>query len=250
MLKKRLLAAALALLLGSALAASKAPKVVLDAGHGGIDPGMVSQWVTEKEVTLDIALKVQKILQKRGVGVKMVRTTDKHLSPDKATDLGLRSKMAAASTVAAYVSIHVNASSSSSSAQGIETYYFGEASSEHGRRLAILENGGGRVGAKLTQQAVSKANAAIGDILAQTKLSFSRQLANKVQRKVIAATGAVNRGVQANSFYVIRHAAAPAILIEVGFGSHPREGALLAKAAYRDRIAQAIAAAILEFLHA
>ncbi|THF69496.1 N-acetylmuramoyl-L-alanine amidase [Deinococcus sp. Arct2-2] len=223
------------------------PRVVLDAGHGGYDPGMVSRWVTEKEVTLAIALRIRAELVKHGVDVVMVRETDRHLSTDKRTDLDLRSRLATTGTVSAFVSIHVNAAGPG--AQGIETFYFGQPLAGSDRSQAVRENGGGSVGQELTRQAANSAQNLLGDILAQAKVAFSRQLAQKVQANLIASTGAVNRGVHTDAFYVIRNPTTAAILTEIGFGSSPTEGPRLANPAYRDRIAQAIARAILDFLN-
>lgn len=223
------------------------PRVVLDAGHGGIDPGMVSRWVTEKELTLAIAMRVRTELVKHGIDVVMVRETDRHLSKDKRTDLDMRSRLATTGTVSAFVSIHVNAAGAS--AQGIETYYFGQPLAGGDRSQAVRENGGGSVGQELTRQAANSAQNLLGDILAQAKVAFSRQLAQKVQANLISATGAVNRGVHTDTFYVIRNPTTAAILTEIGFGTSPSEGPRLANDAYRDRIAQAIARAILDFLN-
>ncbi|WP_337193134.1 N-acetylmuramoyl-L-alanine amidase [Deinococcus xianganensis] len=223
------------------------PRVVLDPGHGGTDPGMVSRWVTEEDVTLDVALRTRAELLKHGVDVVMTRSSDRHLSPDKKRDLAARSAMANNGQVSAFVSIHVNAASPS--AQGIETYYFGQPLAGGNRSLAVLENGGGSVGLELTRQASSTAQKELGDILAQAKIAFSRQLAQKVQARLIAATGAVNRGVQTDAFYVIKNPTTPAILVELGFGSSPVEGPKLASAAYREVLAQALARAILDFLN-
>ncbi len=223
------------------------PRVVLDAGHGGVDPGMQSAWVREKEVTLDVALRTRAELVKHGVDVVMVRTTDRDLSPDKVTDLDARSRLATTGTVSAYVSIHVNAGGSA--AQGIETYYFGQPLAGSNTSRAVRENGGGSVGEELTRRAAGSAQNLLGDILAQAKLSFSRQLAQKVQSRLVQYTGAVNRGVQTDAFYVIRNPTTPAILAEVGFGSSPTEGPRLATPAYREKLAQGLARAILDFLN-
>ena len=223
------------------------PKVVIDAGHGGIDPGMVSQWVIEKDVTLDVAVRLRKLLQARGVEVRLVRSSDRHLSSDKVTDLNARSSMAELGEVAAYISIHVNAGNPN--AQGIETYYFGKPLGGASRSLAVLENGGGDVGLALTKRAANVAENVIGDILAQAKLSFSQQLAQKVQYNLLAATGAQNRGVHTDAFYVIRNPKTAAILTEIGFGSSPVEGPKLADPNYRQKIASGIAQALFSFLN-
>lgn len=220
--------------------------VVVDAGHGGVDSGMSSRWVTEKDVTLDVALRVRGYLMRHGVRVIMVRSRDTQLSTDKRTDLEARSRLARAGTVNAYISIHVNAGDSS--ANGIETYYFGNTLNTSNRSLAVEENGGGSIGQQLTQQASSTAQSLVGDLLAQAKLSFSAMLAKSVQSQLIGMTGAVNRGVQSDAFYVIRNPTVPAILTEIGFGTSPSEGPKLAQAGYRDRVAGAIATGILRFL--
>ena len=221
-------------------------RIVLDAGHGGVDPGMVG-YVVEKEVTLSVALKVRKLLEAHGVDVIMTRERDTHLSPDKLTDLGLRAQKANAGTVNAFVSIHVNAASPS--AQGIETFVFGRPLEAHDRALAVRENGGGDLGEQLTREAGNLAENLLGDLLSQSNVTYSRKLANLVQKKMITATGAVDRGVRTNTFYVIRKPRTPALLIELGFGSHPTEGRKLATEEYRDRLATAIADGIAEFLH-
>ncbi|GGO35472.1 N-acetylmuramoyl-L-alanine amidase [Deinococcus humi] len=223
------------------------PRVVLDAGHGGVDPGMTSQWLREKDVTLDVALRTRAELLKHGVDVVMVRTADRDLSADKRTDLDARSRLATTGKVSAYISIHVNAGGAS--AQGIETYYFGQPLAGSDRSRAVQENGGGSVGQELTRKAANSAQGLLGDIVAQAKLSFSRQLAQKVQARLVQYTGAVNRGVQTDAFYVIRNPTTPAILTEIGFGSSPTEGPRLATPAYREKIAQGLARAILDFLN-
>jgi len=227
---------------------ARAPRlsVVLDAGHGGVDPGMVSRWVVEKEVTLDVALRVRSYLMARGVNVIMARSSDTQLSTNKRADLEARSRLARADRVNAYISIHVN--SGSSAAEGIETYYFGNTMNPSNRSTAIRENGSGSIGQELTRQASSTAQNLMGDLLSQAKLAFSAQLARNVQTQLIGMTGADNRGVQSDAFYVIRNPTVPAILTEVGFGTNPSEGAKLAQAGYRDRLAGAIASGILRFL--
>ncbi|ULH16246.1 N-acetylmuramoyl-L-alanine amidase [Deinococcus sp. KNUC1210] len=197
-------------------------------------------------MTLDVAMRVRGYLTQRGVKVIMVRSRDTQLSTDKRTDLEARSRLARAGTVNAYISIHVN--SGDSSADGIETYYFGSTLNTSNRSLAVQENGGGSIGQQLTRQASGTAQNLVGDLLAQAKLSFSAQLAKSVQSQLIGMTGATNRGVQSDAFYVIRNPTVPAILTEIGFGSNPSEGSKLAQAGYRDRVAGAIATGILKFL--
>jgi N-acetylmuramoyl-L-alanine amidase len=112
---------------------------------------------------------------------------------------------------------------------------------------AIRENGGGEVGQALTQEAAEHANIA-GEIVRQNQLSYSLNLAEAVQSRLVSATGARDRGVRQNLFYVIRTARIPAILVEVGFISNPDEGPKLATERYQRTISRALADGILEFL--
>lgn len=224
-------------------------RIVLDPGHGGNDPGMTSRWLREADVNLDVALRTARELEAHGVAVTLTRRSDTHLHPDKGTDLNLRSRMATTGQVSAFISVHVNASTSPA-AQGIETYYFGQPLPGQGRSLAVRENGGGSVGETLTAQASASAQGVLGNLLSQAKLSFSRRLAGLVQAELVSASAAMNRGVKTDTFYVIRSPTTPAILTELGFGSNPTEGQRLASPTYRQRQAEAIARAVVRFLNA
>lgn len=95
--------------------------VVIDAGHGGSDPGAVKNGLNEKDLTLKVALKTEEKLKNLGYKVIMVRTTDTRLAPDTSTDLRNRANLANSNNVDAFLSIHFN--SGPSAATGIETYY-------------------------------------------------------------------------------------------------------------------------------
>jgi N-acetylmuramoyl-L-alanine amidase len=224
--------------------------VVLDPGHGGIDPGAVGYSI-EKRVTLNVGLKVRAILQAAGVNVVMTRTGDYAMQKtpsilEKRKDLSWRANMASTDRNL-FVSIHVNAGESS--AQGIETYVFGEPLEGSTLAQAERENGGGSIGRELTRQTRNAARDLINDQLVQENLKFSRILAKDVQAGLLARTGARSRGVHPNSLWVIRFARIPAILTEIGFGTHPTEGRNLGTGWYSQKVAQGIANGILKFLH-
>jgi N-acetylmuramoyl-L-alanine amidase len=226
-------------------AAKKPPVVVIDPGHGGIDPGAVG-YVIEKAITLDVGLRLKRLLEAEGIQVVMTRSRDMHLSTDKRTDLGMRAAMTDSSKRNLFVSIHVN--SAVRPAQGIEVYYFGETMSPSLLAQVIRENGGGNLGQQLTREARGVAQQAARDVVAQANLQFSRRLAQMVHDSIVGVTGAVDRGVQSAPFYVIRNARIPAILTEIGFANHPQEGPRLADPNYREKLAQAMAQAITKFL--
>jgi len=228
----------------AAAAAPPAPRrqvVVIDAGHGGHDPGTVSDWAQEKEIVLDVALRVAARLRAAGIEVILTRDDD--------TFLTLQERSTFATTERnVFVSIHANAAPNRS-ASGIETWVFGQPLDPSLIDRAIRENGGGDVGAALTAEAAEVADIA-GDILRETQLNYSLNLANLVQDAMVGATGATDRGVRQNLFYVIRNSRIPAVLLELGFVSHAEEGRRLMRDDYRATLADAISDGLLAFLDA
>jgi N-acetylmuramoyl-L-alanine amidase len=214
--------------------------VVLDAGHGGRDPGAVAAWGTEAEIVLAVTLKLKALLEAQGVHVILTRDNDTYLSlPQRSTFATTDRNL--------FVSLHANAADNRS-ANGIETWVFGQPLDPKLIELAILENGGGDVGATRTAEAAAVAGDIAGDILRETQLNNSMALANVVQSRLVGATGAADRGVRRNLFYVIRNSRIPAILVEIGFVSHAEEGRRLTDDRYQQTIATALSEGILEFL--
>ena len=217
--------------------------VVLDASHGGKDPGAVNNRAPlyEKDVVLDLALRVRSILERAGIGVLMTREDDTFI------ELSDRAAMATAERNL-FVSIHANASVNRN-ANGIETYILGRTADPTVLALAVRENGGGAAGEAVTNQ-VERELASLGDrvwagALGQANLAISRRLAQSIHDQIVRATGSPDRGVRPAPFLVIRQARIPAVLLEVGYISNDAEARQLAQPAYRQRIAAAIAAGIL-----
>jgi N-acetylmuramoyl-L-alanine amidase len=222
------------------------PVVLLDPGHGGIDPGMVG-YVVEKEVVLDVALRLRRLLLREGIEVRLTRERDTHLSPDKRTDLSMRASMADSSRVNLFISIHVNASPTRT-ARGVEVFYFGRAQDPRVLAQVIRENGGGEVGKRLTEEAKTAAERILYDIVAQANQRFSQRLAETLGRSLSQATGSPYRGSFPGDFFVLRYAKVPAVLVEIGFGDHPVEGRNLADLDYREKVAQGLLSGVLTFL--
>jgi len=214
--------------------------VVIDAGHGGMDPGTSSRWSVEKTVVLDVALKLKRLLEQQNVKVIMTRDNDTFLT------LAQRSAFETPERNL-FVSIHAN-SAPVASASGIETWVFGKPLDPSYINLAIQENGSGAQGQALTEKARQAADDIAGQILRETQYSFSMTLADDVQQHLIQSTGAVDRGVRKNLFYVLRTARIPSILVELGFVTNPTEGRELATGSYQQKLAQGLAAGILQFL--
>lgn len=214
--------------------------VVIDAGHGGHDPGASSGYAIEKHVVLSVALKLKALLEAEGVEVILTRDDDTFLTLQERS-------LFSSSDRNLFVSVHAN-SAAAASAAGVETWVFGEPLEAGMLDRAIRENGGGAEGQALTEEARQAATSIAADILREAQLNYSRALAQTVQRNLVSATGAVDRGVRANLFYVIRNARIPAILVEIGFVSNPSEGARLATDDYQSTVAQALAKGVMEFL--
>lgn len=214
--------------------------VVIDAGHGGHDGGAHSSHATEKRVVLSVALKLKQLLERQGVTVVLTRDDDTFLTLQERSLFSTTERNL-------FISIHANAASNSS-ASGIETWVFGEPLNPSLLDRAIEENGGGAEGQALTEAARQAANDLATSILREAQLNYSLSLAQTVQRHMVSATGAKDRGVRANLFYVIRTARIPAVLVEIGFVSNPEEGQKLATDSYQQKLAEALADGVLEFL--
>ncbi len=216
--------------------------VVIDPGHGGIDPGAVG-YVQEHEVVLAVALRLKTLLESAGIEVILTRDGNYDLDRNKATDLRLRSNFATPDRNM-FISIHANAAANNS-ANGIETWVFGEPLSQANLDRAIQENGG----RALTDEALAIANDPAVMILRETQLRYSQRLAESVQANMVSSTGARDRGVKQSAFYVIRNARTPSILVEIGFVNNPNEGPQLGNAAYQDRIARGLYDGVMEFMN-
>jgi len=214
--------------------------VVIDAGHGGHDPGASTEFAVEEEVVLSIALSLRKRLKEKGIEAVLTRDNDTFLSLKERSNFATPNRNL-------FISIHAN-SAPNPNAEGIETWVFGQPLNPSLINQAIRENGGGAAGEALTQEALSNANGIAGDILKEAQLNYSLTLAKIVQDRMVTATGAKDRGVKQNVFYVISTARIPAILVEVGFLNNSLEGPKLRTYGYQNTLALALAEGIVEFL--
>ena len=218
------------------------PVVAIDAGHGGTQEGATGICgIQEKNVTLALAQRVDAILRQSGLAAPlMVRQGDETLA------LNERAARANAAEAALFVSIHANASPSVT-ARGIETFFLSNrAATGRLAHLADRENDG------IAMPVLETHNAALQRILLGLSLdaahSESQALALKVQTVLSDRLHSRGRGVLQAPFMVLLGAQMAAVLVEVGFLTHPEECALLAAADHQDAIAEAIATAVLAHL--
>jgi N-acetylmuramoyl-L-alanine amidase len=214
-------------------------RIVIDAGHGGHDPGAQAHRLAEAELVLDVALRVEKLLVKQpGIEVMMTRRTDVFIPLEERTAIANREG------ADLFLSIHANASRNSR-AHGVETYFLNFASNPEAEAVAARENAAsGRTMHSLPD--ILKA------IALNTKLDESRDFAAIVQRMMVARLRTQNRhlrdlGVKQAPFVVLIGAAMPSVLAEISFVTNRAEGALLRTTAYRQRIADALTEAVLRY---
>ncbi|HYE92886.1 MAG TPA: N-acetylmuramoyl-L-alanine amidase [Terriglobales bacterium] len=220
--------------------------IVLDAGHGGHDPGATGPGgLTEKELVLDVTKRVARLIEEKlDIKVRLSRDGD-HFVPLKE-----RTSFANRERADLFVSIHANAHTSAAH-EGVETYFLSsEATDIAARQTAALENSVVQLEKPVNGRAAGRENAlkAILWDLAQSDFLFeSSRLAEVVQDSMTRSLRIPNRGVKQAGFYVLGGAAMPAILIEIGFVTNPREERRLRESRYRDEIARAIFAGIADY---
>ena len=215
--------------------------IVIDAGHGGKDPGAVGYKGTkEKDIALDVAKRLEKKLSKN-MNVKIVMTRDE----DVFLRLSERTKIANESNGNLFISIHTNAAEDRR-ASGFETFLIGPNKNEAAVRVAARENAvlelEGVAGKKLTNEDLIQAT------IAQSAFaSKSEQFASMVQQEIKKRVQSRDRGVKQAGFYVLMGASMPNVLVELGFISNPSEEKKLRSPQYRDQLATAIYRAVEQY---
>jgi N-acetylmuramoyl-L-alanine amidase len=213
-------------------------RIVIDPGHGGHDPGAQSGRLSEADVTLDVALRLEKILSARALDVVLTRRTDVYIPLEERTAIANREE------ADLFLSIHVNASENSK-ARGVETYFLNFASNPEAEAVAARENSAsGRTMHSLPE--------IVRAIALNNKLDESRDLAALVQRAMIRRLRTENKsvrdlGVKQAPFVVLIGALMPSVLAEISFLTNRPEGALLRTGVYRQRIAEALADAVMQY---
>lgn len=214
-------------------------RIVIDPGHGGHDPGAKGKGVTEAELVLDVALRVEKLLKKvQGVEVIVTRRTDDFVPLPERTAIANR---AAADL---FLSIHANASPNPQ-ARGIETYFLNFANNVSAAAVAARENAASTL-------AMGEMPDIVKAIAMNNKVDESRDFATHVQHAMSEQLRHSNRtlkdlGVKQAPFVVLIGATMPAVLAEISFVTNPQEAKLLKSSAYRQKIAESLFNAIRKY---
>ncbi len=225
------------------------PIVVVDAGHGGHDPGAADNKVREKDVNLKAALQLAQILKERGVDARLTRSTDVYLK------LAERTEFANKNNADVFISLHCNAMpKGKSGVAGFEIYIMALPSDKDAMNLAIAENreisGNANSAAEVQQKADKKTQLLLkilGDMQQNDKIGESTAL-TEVLHANAKKSGLPMRKVAQAPFFVLRGAGMPAVLVEMGYLTNAAEAQRLNSAAYRDKICRSLADGIITYI--
>jgi len=218
----------------------KIGKIVIDPGHGGHDTGTIGlHGLEEKDLVLDVALRLGKLLEQR-LGADVVYTRD----DDTFVPLETRTAIANQEQADLFISIHAN-SSHDPDARGVETYYLNFTTSRDALEVAARENA-------VSDQSIHQLQDLVKTIALKEKIEESREFAADVQHAlysglVIRTPALHDRGVKKAPFVVLIGANMPSILAEISFVSNPQDERKLRTPAYRERIAQALYRGIAQY---
>jgi len=214
-------------------------RIVIDAGHGGHDPGAMVKGLSESELTLDVALRLEKLLLRQpGVEVIQTRRTNAFVPLEERTEIANRSG------ADLFLSIHANASSDRR-ARGVETYFLNFAPTAEAEAIAARENAA-------STRSMRQLPELVRAIALNNKLDESRDLARLVQDALFSQARksdkrARNLGVKQAPFMVLVGAQMPSILTEISFLTNLQDAGLLATEKFRQQIAEALLAGITRY---
>ncbi|MBN9616752.1 MAG: N-acetylmuramoyl-L-alanine amidase [Acidobacteriales bacterium 59-55] len=211
----------------------KIGRIVIDAGHGGHDSGTLGVGgIEEKDVVLDVALRLGKLLHDR-LGAEIIYTR----SDDTFIPLETRTAIANKAQADLFLSIHAN-SSRDESARGVETYYLNFTTSPDALETAARENA-------VSDQSIHQLSDLVKKIALKDKIAESREFASDVQESLYSGlekgnAGLRDRGVKKAPFVVLIGANMPSILAEISFVTNPKDARQLEEPEYRERVAESL----------
>ena len=220
----------------------KIGRIVIDAGHGGHDTGTIGPTgLMEKDLCLDVALRLGKIIRQRLPGAEVVYTR----ADDTFIPLEERTRIANESKADLFISIHAN-SSHDHAARGIETYYLNLKGSPDAMEVAARENA-------TAQESIHDLEDIVKKIARSEKIDESREFAADIQESLAKRIQKLNktvkdRGVRKAPFVVLVGADMPSILTEISFISNPADEQLLKKPEHRQRVAEGLYQGVANYL--
>ena len=212
--------------------------IMIDAGHGGKDPGAMAGTFVEKEFTLAMAKRVGALLQKKGFTVLYTRTSNKYVSLQDRPDIANHKK------ADLFISIHINANTNPE-IRGLETYYLDVAKTKDAATVAARENA-------VSVKNISDLQVILTDLMLSSKLEESHELARKVHSGILgkvrrAKFKTPDNGVRSAPFYVLMGARMPAILVEFGYITNKEDATLLSSEAFLQGQAEGLVDGIIAY---
>jgi N-acetylmuramoyl-L-alanine amidase len=220
----------------------KIGRIVVDAGHGGHDSGTLGPGgIQEKDVVLDVALRLGKLLRQR-MGSEVIYTRD----DDTFIPLEERTAIANKAQADLFISIHAN-SSSDPTARGVETYYLNFTTSPDALEVAARENA-------VSDESIHELSGLVKKITLKDKIDESREFAADVDTSLYAGlergnSGLHDRGVKKAPFVVLIGANMPSILAEISFLTNPEDATQLRDPQYRERIAESLYRGVAKYVN-
>jgi N-acetylmuramoyl-L-alanine amidase len=214
-------------------------RIVIDAGHGGRDPGTMANGLRESELVLDVAKRLAALLRKHtDIEVVMTRETDVFIELEERTAIANRSG------ADLFLSIHAN-SARNLQARGVETYFLNFATNPEAEAVAARENA-------TSSRQMHHLPDIVRAIALNNKIDESRDFADAIQRAMVQRLSSrnqavIDRGVKQAPFVVLIGAEMPSVLAEISFLTNRQDAVLLKTSAYRQQIAQALFDGILKY---
>jgi N-acetylmuramoyl-L-alanine amidase len=223
--------------------------IAIDPGHGGVDPGNrgvgLPAGISEKDINLQVGLLLRDELQRRGIGVRMTRTTDTLIN------LFQRAPRSCRDDCVLFVSIHVNSLARRpgyTSARGFETFVFSEARTEDARRVAQMENDAMRFEVASGSEQPRGLDFILRDLQLNEHLRESVRAAELMQSNLQEVHSGPNRGVKHSPLAVLNTARRPAVLVELGFATNTTDARLMTSRQGQRNLSLALADAVISYL--
>lgn len=215
--------------------------LVIDAGHGGKDPGAMNKAGKEKNINLAVALALGKLVEKNCPNVKVVytRKTDVFVELDERANIANRAK------ADLFISIHTNATSAKVGPRGTETYTLGMHKAAENLAVAKRENSVITLESNYQQKyegfdPKSSESYIIFELMQDKNMENSVKLAGLIQKQFRTTAGRVDKGVHQAGFLVLRATSMPSVLIELGYLNNPNDAAYLTSTAGVNALAKSI----------